>query len=168
MLEEHAKLMTFFSQAGEVIGRKKLQKMIYILKKLNVPFGEKFTFHVYGPYSEELSLRMEELTNLGLIEELKEDKGHYYHYRYSLSDEGTRFLKLSMINLPDLTDVTGDLNQQSSRFLELLSTLLYFDHLSGEELKQKVMSVKPKQKYTNEEFEKAIHYMSQLKNYVVQ
>ncbi|MCM2676007.1 YwgA family protein [Alkalicoccobacillus plakortidis] len=162
MLDEHAKLMTFFSQAGEVIGRKKLQKMIYIEKKLNIPFRERYTFHVYGPYSEELSLRIEELTNLGLLNEVKEDKGHYYHYRYSLSDEGSQFLSLSSIDMPDATAVTNSLNQQSSRFLELLSTLLYFDHLSGEELKQKVISVKPKQKYTDEEFEKALEYKQNL------
>ncbi|MDQ0207089.1 YwgA family protein [Alkalicoccobacillus murimartini] len=168
MLEDHAKLMTFFSQAGEVIGRKKLQKMIYIEKKLNIPFSERYTFHMYGPYSEELSLRIEELTNLGLINELKEDKGHYYHYRYSLSEEGIKFLELSSIHMPDATAVTTSLNEQSSRFLELLSTLLYFDQLSGEELKQKVISVKPKQKYTDEEFERALEYKQQLAKKVLQ
>ncbi|MGN7310661.1 YwgA family protein [Alkalicoccobacillus gibsonii] len=166
MLDEHAKLMTFFSQAGEVVGRKKLQKMIYIEKKLSLPFRERYTFHVYGPYSEELSLRVEELTNLGLLDEVREDKGHYYQYRYRLSEEGTQFLSLSTIDMPDATPITTSLNEQSSRFLELLSTLLYFDHLEGEELKQKVISVKPKQKFTDEEFEKAIDYKQQLEKLV--
>lgn len=58
MLEEHAKLLGLIRHAGEIVGRKKLQKMIYILKKLNYPFQEKFQFHFYGPYSEELTLRL--------------------------------------------------------------------------------------------------------------
>ena len=33
--------------------------MIYIAKKLHFPFEEKFEFHFYGPYSEELTLQLE-------------------------------------------------------------------------------------------------------------
>ncbi len=56
MLNDHQRLMNVFALSGEVTGRKKLQKMIYIAKKLGFPFQEKFEFHFYGPYSEELSL----------------------------------------------------------------------------------------------------------------
>ena len=65
MLENHAKLMQFFSSTDEIVGRKKLQKMIYILKKCEIPFEERYQFHFYGPYSEELTLRVEEMCNLG-------------------------------------------------------------------------------------------------------
>ncbi|CAM5365489.1 hypothetical protein [Bacillus safensis FO-36b] [Bacillus safensis subsp. safensis] len=70
MLKEHAKLMKVFSESGEIVGRKKLQKMIYIAKKLDLPFYEKYDFHFYGPYSEELTLRIEELCNLGFLDEM--------------------------------------------------------------------------------------------------
>lgn len=75
MLKEHAKLMKVFSDSGEIIGRKKLQKMIYIAKKMQFPFYEKYDFHFYGPYSEELTLQIEELCNLGFLHEVKEKKG---------------------------------------------------------------------------------------------
>ena len=45
MLKEHAKLMKVFSDSGEIIGRKKLQKIIYIAKKMQYPFYEKYDFH---------------------------------------------------------------------------------------------------------------------------
>lgn len=70
MLKEHAKLMKVFSDSGEIIGRKKLQKMIYIAKKMQFPFYEKYDFHFYGPYSEELTLQIEELCNLGFLHEV--------------------------------------------------------------------------------------------------
>src|SRR5699024_6984368 len=69
MLTNHGKLLHFFIEANEVTGRKKLQKMIYILQVCGIPFGEKFHYHFYGPYSEELSLRVEELCNLGFLKE---------------------------------------------------------------------------------------------------
>ncbi|MDX1772091.1 MAG: YwgA family protein, partial [Planococcaceae bacterium] len=46
MLEEHAKLVEFIHLAGEVSGRKKLQKMVYIAKKMKMPFHEKYEFHI--------------------------------------------------------------------------------------------------------------------------
>lgn len=74
MLKEHAKLMKVFSDSGEIIGRKKPQKIIYIAKKMQYPFYEKYDFHFYGPYSEELTLRIEELCNLGFLDEVKEKR----------------------------------------------------------------------------------------------
>jgi len=74
MLNDHLRLMNIFAVSGEIVGRKKLQKMVYIAKKLNFPFQEKFEFHFYGPYSEELTLRVEELCNFGFIDEVKEEK----------------------------------------------------------------------------------------------
>ncbi len=74
MLKEHAKLMKVFSDSGEIIGRKKAQKIIYIAKKMQYPFYEKYDFHFYGPYSEELTLRIEELCNLGFLDEVKEKR----------------------------------------------------------------------------------------------
>lgn len=66
--------MKVFSDSGEIVGRKKLQKIIYIAKKLELPFYEKYDFHFYGPYSEELTLQVEELCNLGFLHEVKEKK----------------------------------------------------------------------------------------------
>ena len=69
MLNDHAKLMQAVMVSGEIIGRKKLQKMIYIAKKVAFPFHERFQFHFYGPYSEELTLWVEELCNMGFRSE---------------------------------------------------------------------------------------------------
>ncbi|MFS8631137.1 MAG: YwgA family protein, partial [Bacillales bacterium] len=80
MLKEHAKILQVFHSAGEIVGRKKLQKMIYIAKKMSFPFQERFQFHFFGPYSEELTLRVEELCNMGFLQETMEKKGGYHQY----------------------------------------------------------------------------------------
>ncbi|MFD1020042.1 YwgA family protein [Thalassobacillus hwangdonensis] len=163
MLENHAKLMRFFSDSDEVVGRKKLQKMIYILKKCDVPFEEKYQFHFYGPYSEELTLRMEELCNLGFIDETKEEKKSYYQYRYRLTDEGKQFLDQYPIDLPAMEGQIGQMKDKSSRFLELVSTMLFFEDLPREEVKAKVFTVKSKQNYTEGEIEEAWQFIAQLR-----
>ncbi|WP_042221376.1 YwgA family protein [Oceanobacillus manasiensis] len=160
MLTNHAKLMQFFSVANEVTGRKKLQKMIYILQKSKLPFEEKFQFHFYGPYSEELTLRVEELCNLHFINEEKEDKSNYHQYRYSITEDGQSFLDQFAMDMPDLGTKVEMLKGKSSRFLELVATMLYFDDLPLEENIQKVHAVKPKQKYTDDEIQEAISFIA--------
>jgi uncharacterized protein len=164
MLEDHAKLLGLIEHAGEVIGRKKLQKILYILKKLDYPFQEKFQFHFYGPYSEELSLRIEELCNLNLMNEVKEEKGGYHQYRYTLTQEGERFLSHYEIEMPDVESFIGTLNEQNSRFLELVSTLLYFDELTQELLIEKVKVVKQKQNYSDEEIHEALSFIENMQS----
>ncbi|HHY73802.1 MAG TPA: YwgA family protein [Bacillus bacterium] len=167
MLQDHAKLMQVFSYAGEIVGRKKLQKMIYIVKKLQFPFNEKYNFHFFGPYSEELTLRVEELENNGFLNEQMEKKGGYVQYRYTLLEEGREFLKHFQVDMPHLETCVKNMNEQSSRFLELVSTVLYFEDLSKEQVKEKVFTLKFKQRYTDEEVEQAYQYIETLRGQTI-
>ena len=155
MLMNHSKVMQFFSVVGEVTGRKKLQKMIYILQSCGVPFEEKYQFHFYGPYSEELSLRIEELCNLGFIEEEKEDKSNYIQYHYQITEHGVDFLEHFQSDMPDFSEQANLLLAESSRFLELVATMLFFKDLPREVVEKKVHHVKPKQNYSPVEMAKA-------------
>jgi len=162
VLKEHAKLMGAFAACGEIVGRKKLQKIIYIAKKISFPFQEKFQFHFYGPYSEELTLRVEELCNMGFINEIKEKKGGYYQYRYTITDTGKEFLQHAAVEVPDLEGIIVEMNGQNARFLELVSTVLYFDNLPRKEVEEKIFTLKRKQKYTEEEIDEAYAYIEKL------
>lgn len=166
LLNEHAKLLALFKQTGEIIGRKKLQKLVYIAKKLDMPFYEKYHFHIYGPYSEELTLRVEEMSELAFINEIKERKSGYEQYRYTLSEEGAEFLAMTGFKFPDVSEMLTDMNGQSAKFLELVSTVLYFEDLSKEEVLKKVFKLKAKQNYTEEEVEEAYVYIARLRNVV--
>lgn len=168
MLTEHAKLMKVFSSSGEITGRKKLQKMIYIAKKIDFPFYEKYDFHFFGPYSEELTIRIEELCNLGFLNEMHEKKGGYFQYRYSLTEAGEEFLSHYDLDMPPLKACMEDLNGQSARFLELVSTVFFFDTLEKEEVKEKVHKLKSKQKYTDDEIEQAYTYIETIRRKAVQ
>ncbi|MEO2075674.1 MAG: YwgA family protein [Bacillus sp. (in: firmicutes)] len=163
MLKDHAKLMQAILVSGEITGRKKLQKMIYIAKKVEFPFQERFQFHFYGPYSEELTTRVEELCNMGFLNEVKEKKGGYFQYRYTLTDAGKEFLSMNEVEMPFLQDCLVDMNAQNARFLELVSTVLYFDNLPKEEVANKVFTLKSSQRYTEAEIGEAYQYIESLK-----
>ncbi|MFZ3578553.1 YwgA family protein [Virgibacillus sp. DJP39] len=162
MLKNHAKLMHFFQVAKEVTGRKKLQKMIYILQKCKVPFEEKYQFHFYGPYSEELTLRMEELCNLGFIDEDKEDKSNYYQYNYAITKNGQAFLEQFTLDMPEINQQVELLKNKSSRFLELVSTMLYFSDMPNSDVVKKIHTVKPKQNFTHDEITEAWEFIERL------
>ena len=162
MFKDHANIINAISTAGEISGRKKLQKIVYIAKKLSFPFHEKFQFHFYGPYSEELTLRIEELCAMGYLNEVKEKKAGYYQYCYSITEAGKDFLSIQEVNMPSLETCLLDMNEQNARFLELVSTVLYFDTLEKEEVIEKIFTLKSKQKYTLEEIDDAYAYIEKL------
>lgn len=163
MFKDHANIINAISTAGEISGRKKLQKIVYIAKKLSFPFHEKFQFHFYGPYSEELTLRIEELCDMGYLNEVREKKAGYYQYCYSITEAGHDFLSIQEVEMPALEACLLDMNEQNARFLELVSTVLYFDTLEKEEVIEKIFTLKSKQKYTLEEIDEAYVFIEQLK-----
>lgn len=166
LLQEHAKIVQFISVAEEVTGRKKLQKMIYIAKKMQFPFVEKFELHMYGPYSEELTLRVEELCEMGFLAEQFINKGSYSQYQYNVTGAGLRFLETAN-PIPDgLVGITQKMQMQSSRFLELVSTLLYFDQLDKKEQIEKVHIVKNKLRFTEIEMTAAFDFIQEMENQI--
>lgn len=166
MLEEHAKIIQFIGAADGITGRKKLQKMIYIAKKLQFPYKEKFEFHFYGPYSVELTTRVEELCNMGFLNEERQDKGSYVQYKYQMTDAGEHFTKMAQVEdaSPALIYCIQQMKGRSSRFLELVSTLLYFDHLPKTEQIEKLHVVKGKLNFTEEEIDEAYNFVMNLMN----
>lgn len=168
MFQQHAKIVQFISLANEVTGRKKLQKMIYIAKRLDFPFVEKYELHIYGPYSEELTLRVEELCEMGFLSERCTDKGSYVQYTYNVTTEGTRFLDTADTPHANLSACISQLNDKTSRFLELVSTLLYFDHLEKDEQIAKVHIVKNKLNFTDEEMTTAFNFLTEIRAISIQ
>jgi uncharacterized protein YwgA len=166
LIEEHAKIVQFIGAANGITGRKKLQKMIYIAKKLQYPYKEKYEFHFYGPYSEELTLRIEELCNMGFLQEERQDKGSYVQYKYQMTDAGEHFTQMAQVPeaTRDLVECINQMKDKSSRFLELVSTLLYFDYLPKEEQIEKLHVVKGKLNFTKEEIDEAFTFVMNLMN----
>ncbi|MBM7690635.1 uncharacterized protein YwgA [Peribacillus deserti] len=66
------------------------------------------------------------------------------------------------MDMQELKPCMEDMNEQSARFLELVSTVLYFFELSKEDVTEKIHTLKSKQKYTLEEIDEAYQYIEKI------
>jgi len=80
-------LLEFFAGLGEVDGRTKLQKIIFLgQQELGLEKIFDFNEYYYGPYSDELTDALEQLIRSGDIIEDIEMHGDYIKYTYRLSN----------------------------------------------------------------------------------
>nr|WP_221434305.1 YwgA family protein [Geomicrobium halophilum] len=158
--------MSLLKSVGEITGRKKFQKIIYISKKMGMPFQEKYDFHIYGPYSEELSMRIEELQQFGFVSEVREEKAGYHQYRYQLAMAGEQFLETNTQrqSFEQEKTVIDEMNACTSKFLELVSTVLYLEPAPKEEVVEKVHTLKKTQNYSRDDIEEAFAYIRQWRH----
>ncbi|MGB2992415.1 MAG: YwgA family protein, partial [Paenisporosarcina sp.] len=91
-----------------------------------------------------------------------EDKGSYVQYTYACTEEGRQFLSTMSTHHENLDQCIDRLNIKSSRFLEMVSTLLYFDYLPREEQIEKLHVVKGKLNFSETEIEEAFAFVEDL------
>lgn len=123
MFSAYSPLTRMLSCAGEVRGRKKLQKMVFIAQSLGYPFAEPFHLHVWGPYSEVLAVKLKEMTEWGFArEEALPGPAGNSTYVYTPGPNAHRVIADEMPGLDELVDC---LNAQDATFLEGVATALY-------------------------------------------
>jgi hypothetical protein len=152
------RLLSVIKVAGEITGRKKLQKIIYILKNLGSDFDEKFSFHYYGPYSFDLQFEINDLVaNQFLIEE-KEN----FTYNYKCPDN---FAITSLDNeVQKKKDLIDSLNKYTPQELELVASIFFlkeYGHNDMDYFRKKLKNLKPN---LADQIEKAIEIYSDLEH----
>lgn len=108
---------------GTVVGKIRLQKMVYLLDQLGVKSGFPFEYHHFGPYSEELAEAVEEDVIFGCIgEEQKRrvsDGVSYVTYRSLRHREQSS----DVFSQPVIGAAIEEMNRQSMTVLELAATI---------------------------------------------
>jgi uncharacterized protein YwgA len=114
-------LLSILRFCGEIRGRKRLQKIAYLLKErkdIQVPY--KFIPYLYGPYSQGLQMDLSFLCSLGLVDEKHDD----FYYTYTLTKEGTAFFRKKVARK---TGRTGQKIRESCKEYQKLSTTQLVD-----------------------------------------
>lgn len=125
MFSPYRALTRMLATAGEVRGRKKLQKMVFVAQSLGHPFPEPFELHVWGPYSEVLALKLKEMTDWGFAaEEVLPGPAGNQHYIYRPGPNADRALEGEPAG-EQLAGLLQHLNGQEATFLEGVATVLY-------------------------------------------
>ncbi|MCG0279051.1 MAG: hypothetical protein L5656_11115 [Thermanaeromonas sp.] len=169
ILSKYRMLMMLLSAVGQIHGRKKLQKMVYLLQEAGCPFKEEFNYHLYGPYSEELAIKVDEMKFLGLLEErIEATTSGYKQYIYSLSDLGRQYLAATPKNTfripPYFEQFAKELARYDARTLELMATLRFLRKMnySDSEASEYVKILKPEQEYKDDEIRNALDFLNKL------
>lgn len=123
MFSAYRSLTELLLSAGEIRGRKKLQKMVFIAQSLGHPFGEAFQMHMWGPYSETLALKLREMSEWGFAsEEMLPGPGGNSHYVYRPGPEAER---IAAVVDSELTDLVNFMNKKDATLLEGVATALF-------------------------------------------
>lgn len=113
---------------GQVMGRKKMQKIIYIIQE---EFGNlfdpsfEFKWNFYGVYSDELASELSIGEFFNIFRETPVKKYDYLSYAIEVVDE-TVTETTSVIQNEQLNKLMRFLNDKESRLLEVLSSIIFF------------------------------------------
>lgn len=148
MFESTHRILELLGALGEISGRKKLQKIVYILNSQGHDISFDFRYHQYGPYSAELQSELNRLAASGLVSEQIINNT----YCYAISESGKNVLEFledrglgasSKLVIP--FDLLKLLSSCDAQLLELVATIIYVRRLglTGNDLKSKIYELKP-------------------------
>lgn len=137
MLPTSYLLLKFIAEAGEVRGRKRLHKVMFLLKSQGLALDEEFLFHYYGPYSPSLAAELNSLKLMGLLQEEHEEvPPGFCEYHYRLGPQAMELLRRfdeEILGQKERTELKtfaerfkGLCAQRHVQVLELASTIVYW------------------------------------------
>jgi uncharacterized protein YwgA len=124
---------------GSVKGRKKLQKIIYLLQAAGEDFDQDYVFWHYGVFSKTLASDLAYLVSSGIVEEslLADSPYETYEVKLATSVSNTHSA------LSERANMAKKLAEEEPRTLELLSTIVY---LNGQGLRNGTLSEEVKRR----------------------
>lgn len=135
---------------GKIDGRKKLQKIVYLLQQMGHEgdFPQEFGYLHYGPYSRQLSSEVDYLSSGddGLLHEEEMPAGTNRSYSYTPREELSDLLEeLKVDQSPDWKRAAVDLARRDAQELEAISTIVYLRGLGfhGAALRARFSALKP-------------------------
>lgn len=126
---------------GEILGRKKLHKIVYLLQSAGYEFGYDYRFHFFGVYSDDLAADLREAVSDGFVEEtLEVQKG----YRIRTTDKFHQLVSNGQ-DAPQYSGLAADLARKNVEELEAISTVVFLrrSYFRSPELEKRFGVLKP-------------------------
>lgn len=145
MFRSAYQLLVFLEDAEKIHGRKRFQKMIHLLTSSGMPFGFKFRYHHYGPYSSQLQAEVDQLVRQGYVKEELINGA----YDYFITEKGLEFKHALERNAAyEFTideSLLNDLVIKDTGYLEMFSTYVFLRETGDttEEAKERAVQLKP-------------------------
>lgn len=128
-------LATLLSWAGETgfEGRKRLQKVVYLLQQAGCPLGCGFILHHFGPYSREVAAACDDLVAADLVKETGGPPQGKLQYVYTLPPMTQELLQKTHDSTMERFRALGqELIGTEVWPLELGATILFFHGQTGD------------------------------------
>ncbi len=129
-------LATLMSWGEEISGRKRLQKVVFLLQRAGFPADAAFILHHYGPYSRDVSQTSDELVALGILNETAEPCRAGKVYKYKMTKKGRELLSRTVSprlqEIEKFHELVNRWQETSTWHLELGSTISYFKQQSSD------------------------------------
>lgn len=117
---------------GEIVGKVRLQKVVYLLDQLGMNSGFSYDYHHYGPYSAELADQLDEELSFGRVNEdirrRASDGVPYSIFRSAGSSVPTRVGELP---LSRARQAVTAMERRSATVLELAATIHWLTSVEG-------------------------------------
>lgn len=127
-------LATLLSWAGSAgfKGRKRLQKVVFLLQEAGCPLHCRYTLHNFGPYSRDVADACDEIVAAGLVEESGGPSTGGLQYSYSLKPHAAQLLQETHDpQMSQFQSLASCLINEHLWTLELGSTILFFFRQTG-------------------------------------
>lgn len=151
---------------GQIEGRKKIHKIVYIIQQLANPFQPPYEFrwNYYGVYSEDLAGELSIGEFFGILRETPIMEYGYRTYAIEVADETNHSVIAGDERLKRLV---AYLNSKEPRLLEVLSSIMFFENegLKGEAINEKLYAYKG---HLAEFFDEAYRVYEELKAMLTQ
>lgn len=111
---------------GKIVGRTRLQKIAFLLELSGVGDGFRFSYHHFGPFSEELSSAAETAEIFDMVhEESKKASWGGTYSVYTTNESDMADDKISVTDSPVRTSIINMTNHAGAIALELAATAAY-------------------------------------------
>ena len=119
-------VLSALSLVDKIDGRKKLQKIIYLVNSLGWNVFNDFRFYLYGPYSDLLFYELQNLKEAKLMNESESNRS----YSYTITEKGNSLLNILKGKINESLEsktiaLVKKLNSFSSEDLEIMASLYY-------------------------------------------
>lgn len=141
LAEEIATLIRL--NGGEIVGKTRLQKTVYILESLGLGFDVEFDYHNFGPYSSDVALAVDDAEALGYIHSVEKQGNYHVPYTVFYAHETCPSIDDDLMS-ERRKQVLQKLQSRSALVLELAATALFLrDNGFGEDAWQETLRRKP-------------------------
>jgi uncharacterized protein YwgA len=120
---------------GEIVGKVRLQKIMYLLDQIGLRSGFSFEYRHYGPYSADLAEQIEDDVAFGHLKEetrrRQSDGVPYTVYKMTAAGDGEKID--TSISVDQITFALEKMQEHSSTVLELAATIHWLAEVEGYE-----------------------------------